>query len=470
MRPERDKINFILSHLVFLLSLIVIYHIPRLYPVIHEKFLPPMDRPLRFYIIGVFSISFLAYSLCIYFYKKSRIFVFKPGRLSLYFWASTIVVFLVLCSSSALLSHDLFEYSARGRMLSIYKLNPYLHTPMEIKNDIFFPLIFWKRTPECYGPLWAAIGAFHTLFFKNSVTLTTFMHKLILLAFLGMSASIFYKLCKDNIPENAGSTTLAFLLNPLIIVMTLIDGHNEIAMAFFMLCAFYFLVKSKYALSSMFLAFAIAIKFVYILLAPIFVLCILSDKKPHGVKEKIYKIIMGGAIFAFTTVVSWFPFGWESVKAIIYYYSELSKNFWVDSIPYAVYFVSDKIGIAISKNLLSGIFLILFVAAYFCMLGYFLKKAKMDKQALFTASALILLALLFTNSTPFQAWYLVWVIPFIYLSNIRLKFQLAFLLSYFLIMTFWKRMFVLAMPMIFLYFLMLLLYKKYSGKSRLQNA
>src|SRR3989338_8323590 len=251
MRPERNKIDFILSHLIFLLSLIVICHIPRLYPVVHEKYLPPMDRYLRFYIIGVFSIAFLAYYLCIYFYKRSNVSVFKPGTLSLYFSASTIVVFLILCSSSALLSHDLFEYSLRGRMISVYKLNPYLHTPIEIKNDIFFPLIFWKRTPECYGPLWAGIGAFHTLFFKNSAALTSFMHKLVLLAFLGMTSSVFYKLCKDNIPEEAGSTTLALLLNPLVIVMTLIDGHNEIAMAFFILCAFYFLVKSKYALLSM---------------------------------------------------------------------------------------------------------------------------------------------------------------------------------------------------------------------------
>ncbi len=461
MRPERDKINFILSHLVFLLSIIVIFYIPRFYPVVHENFLPPMDRVLRFYIIGVFSVSFLAYYLCVHFYKKSGISVFKPGSLSVYFWISTIAVFLVLCSSSALLSHDLFEYSVRGRMLSIYKLNPYLHVPLEIKSDIFFPLIFWKSTPECYGPLWVAIGAVHTLFFKNSVALTSFMHKLVLLAFLGMTSSVFYRLCKDNISEDAGTMTLAFLLNPLVLVMTLIDGHNEIAMAFFILSAFYLLVNSKYKLSSAFLALAIAVKFVYILFIPLFILHLLSRKEVQGFGWKVYTLIMGGAVFLFTTAVMWLPFGRESVKAIIYYYSELSKNFWVDSIPYAVYFVSEKMGFAISKDLLANIFFALFIAAYLCILGYFLKRTKMDKQALFTSSALILLALLFTNSSPFQTWYLIWVIPFILLSSIRLKFQLVFLLSYFLIMTFWKRMFVLAVPMMAVWLSMYLVDKKF---------
>ncbi|MDP3791552.1 MAG: glycosyltransferase family 87 protein [Candidatus Omnitrophota bacterium] len=425
-----------------------------------------MDRFLRFYIIGVFSITFLAYYLCIYFYKKSGISVFKSGNLSLYFWASTIIIFLILCNSSALLSHDLFEYSVRGRMLSIYKLNPYLHVPMEIKNDIFFPLIFWKSTPECYGPLWVAIGAVHTLFFKNNVALTSFMHKLVLLAFLGMTPSVFYKLCKDNIPEDAGATTLALLLNPLVIVMTLIDGHNEIVMVFFILCAFYFLLKSKHVLSYAFLALAIAVKFVYVLFIPVF---ILYAKKTHSVRERVYGVIIGGAIFIFTTVVAWLPFGRESVKAIIYYYTELSKNFWVDSIPSAIYFISDKAGIAISKNLLANVFLTLFAIAYFCILGYLVRNAQKNRGSLFTAAALILLALLFTNSTPFQAWYLLWVIPFIFLSNIRLKFQLVFLLSYFLIMTFWKRMCVLAVPMLIVYSFILLRCKNTAKETGYKN-
>ncbi len=470
MRPERDKFFFILSHLIFLVSLIVVSQIPRLYPLIHERYLPPMDRYLRFYMIGVFSVVFLAYYLCIHFCKKANISFFKPDGLSAYFWVSTAFVFLILCSSSALLSHDLYEYSMRARMLSVYKLNPYLHTPLEIKNDIFFPLIFWKSTPECYGPLWVSIGTFHTLFFKSSIALTSFTHKFILLVFLGLTVSVFYKLSKEIMPKKAGLVTVAFLLNPLIVIMTLIDGHNEIAMAFFILCAFYFLVKSKYVFSFMLFAMAIAVKFIYLMLIPIFILYILFNSETKSGRERVYNMITGALSFAFITVIAWFLFGWESFKAIIHYYSELSKNFWFDSIPYAAYFISDKLGLAISKNLIANLFSSLFVISYFCIIGYFLKKVKADRQAIFTSSALILLALLFTNSTPFQAWYLIWVIPFIFLSKIRLKFQLVFLLSYFLIMTFWKRMFVLAAPMVIIYSFMLVFYKNMREKAGYRNA
>lgn len=470
MHTERDKKKFILSHLILILSLTVVSQIPRLYPMIHEKYLPPMDRYLRFYIIGVFSVVFLAYYLCIYFCAKSGISIFKAGGLSVYFWASTVSVFLVLCASSAILSHDLYEYSIRARMLSIYGLNPYLHVPFEIKEDLFYPYIFWKTTPECYGPLWVLIGLTHSFFFKTNLALTSFMHKAVLLLFLLAGCFVFRRICKEVIPKYADITTSAFLLNPLIVILTLADGHNEIAMAFFILSAFYLLIKSRYGLSLVSLALAINIKFVYILIVPFFVLYILFNQDVKGLRQRIYELLAGAFLSVLITVILWAPFGMKSVRAIISYYTDLSKNFWVDSIPFAVYFVSDKIGLALAKGLIANIFSCIFAAAYLFVLIYFIRKIKTGKQAIFTSTALILLALLFTNSTPFQAWYIIWVLPFIYLSDMRLRFQLAFLLSYFLIMTFWKRMFVLATPMIITYFFVFLYHKKVLEKSSYKNA
>jgi hypothetical protein len=166
----------------------------------------------------------------------------------------------------------------------------------------------------------------------------------------------------------------------------------------------------------------------------------------------------------------WLPFGVKSVKAVFNYYSDLGRNFWCDSIPYAVHFVLTKSGFMLSKQAVGNFFFFLFIVSYVCIIGYFLKKSEKDKQAIFTALSLVLLALLFTNSTPFQAWYLIWVIPFILLSNIRIKFQIAFLLSYFLIMTFWKRMCVLAVPMFAAYLFIRAVYKRYNYRIPSKNA
>lgn len=454
------KQTFIISHLLFLVSLIVISNIPSIYPVINERFLPPMGRYLRFYIIGVLSITFFAYYLLLRFYKTSDLSLFKTSAFSVYFWTSTIVVFLILCKSKALLSHDLYEYSIRGRMLTIYGMNPYLHVPTEINSDMYFPFIFWKNTPESYGPLWVLIGSIHTFFFKNSLALTSFFHKLFLLVFLLLSGSVFHKLCRKIIPEQTENTTLAFLLNPLILIVTLADGHNEIVMIFFMLCALYLLIKDRYIYAIAVLALAINVKFVYLAALPFFIIYILIKNGPRNIVMSIYNIFIGGVISFLISALLWFPFGIRSLGEVYRYYNNLSRLFWTDSIPYAFYFLSDRIGLAVSKQVVAHVFLIIFAVIYICMLVYFIKKAGISKEAMFTSLSLVFIALLVTNSTSFQAWYLLWVIPFIYLSNIRLKYNLVFLISYFFIMTFWKRMCVLAMPMLTIYFSMLIFDRK----------
>lgn len=447
--------KFIISHCLFLATLISAYFIPFLFPLVHDKFLPPMNRGIRFLIIGVFSASFLFYYLSLWFSKKLEVSLFKLNRLGVFFWVSTCLVFLFLCTSRALLSSDLYEYSIRARMLSIYGLNPYLHLPIEIKSDIFFPLIFWKTAPECYGPLWVGIGALHSLFFKQSLLLTVFMHKFILMIFLLSSAFIFHKLSirmRFKYPE---LTTLALILNPLLIIMTVVGGHNEIAMVFFVLLSALFLLQSKWILSFLMLALAVHVKFVYLLLIPLYIIYFFANNPKIRLRKKMFSIVLAGTVSLLASFLLWLPFGIDSFKAILVYYKELGLAFCADSLPYVVYFVLGKCGVGLSKYTIPAFFSIVFFAVYFCLIAYFLKKVRADKPALFNTISLMLLAVLFTNSTPFQSWYLIWVVPFILLSGIRFKFLITIFLTYFLILTFWKRMSVLAIPMAVIFFFML---------------
>jgi alpha-1,6-mannosyltransferase len=457
---EDPKKKFILFHFLFLLSLISVYYIPYLYPVINERFLPPLNRYVRFYIIGIFSLVFIFYYLTLHYYSKLDLSLFKRSRLSLYFWVSTLSVLLFLCASRALLSRDLFEYSLRSRMITVYGLNPYIHTPLDIKSDMFFPYSIWKKYTECYGPLWVILGLPHTLLAKNSFILSRLFHKLTLFAFFVPSVFVFFKLASLLKLNKPGLVTLAFFLNPLVIILTLVDGHNEIAMLFFFLLALYFLLTERHILALFMLTMAINIKFIYTLVIPLFAIYIFLNNK-----RKVFALIkfLTGLILsaAFTLIVS-FPFGKEILPSLIKYYSDLNRNFWYDSIPFAVYFLLSKAGLVVSKNVVGTVFSVIFIIIYAYLLYYFATRLRSDRQAIFTSSSLIILALLFTNYTQFEAWYLLWVIPLILLSRIRYKFPLVLLLSYFLIMTFWKRMSVLALPMAATYFLLM----KYKGRYR----
>ncbi|MEA3488883.1 MAG: polyprenol phosphomannose-dependent alpha 1,6 mannosyltransferase MptB [Candidatus Omnitrophota bacterium] len=461
---EKTKKKFILSHILLLVAFAVIYFMPYLASMAGDTCLPPMTRFVRFYMIEVFTTLFLCYYLFLYYYKTTGMTLFSSRGVSAYFWVATLAVFLLLCYSRAVLSTDLYEYSLRGRMFGIHGLNPYLHIPEEIKHDLFYSLIFWKKTPECYGPAWVLIGALHTLFYKNSVVLTIFMHKLVLLVFLMLSGFFFHRLCRRLGIDNTGLMTAAFIMNPLVVIMTLVDGHNEIAMVAFFLAALYFLYKSKYVVSILLFTAAVQVKFAYVLLAPFFFLYILLGPGKKRTGSRIYEILTGGVLSLGLLILLWLPFGWRSVPAVVDYYRELNLNFWYDSIPYAVYFIMDKAGLTVSKQALAGVFSAAFLAIYVYLIWFFVRRVKTDRRAIFTVSSFVILALLFTNYTQFQPWYLLWVIPLILLSGFRTSFMLVFFLSYFLIMTFWKRMCVLAIPMVALYFFILSGYERYKGR------
>ena len=107
-----------------------------------------------------------------------------------------------------------------------------------------------------------------------------------LLVFLSAGAYFFYKICEELNFKNKEILTIAYLFNPLILIMTIVDGHNEIAMVAFLLASLWCVLRSKYALSIILFAVAVNIKFTYVFIAPFFVFYILFGYGPKGPKER----------------------------------------------------------------------------------------------------------------------------------------------------------------------------------------
>jgi len=342
-------------------------------------------------------------------------------------------------------------------MFSVSGFNPYIHVPDEIRQDMFYPLIFWKSTPECYGPAWVLLGTLHTVVAGDNMVLASFLHKFILLVFLLGSGWVFYKIAAELGLGDRDLITLSFVANPLLVLMTIVDGHNEIVMVFFMLLSMLCLIKDKRILALVLLAVAVNVKFVYLILLPFFVLYMLFGGKGKSVVTRVWDIVIGAVLSLIVSFVLWLPFGWQGFKAVIGYYTKLSALLWPDSIPYAVYFLMEKAGLNVTLQSIADIFVVIFAVLYLALVWWFMLDIKKDRQIIFTVSGLVLLFLLLTNATPFQPWYLLWGIPFILLSRIRSRFMLVFMLSYFLLLTFWKRMSVLDIPLMFLYFSLLFL-------------
>jgi len=65
-------------------------------------------------------------------------------------------------------------------------------------------------------------------------------------------------------------SVIIFSFNPLIILETLVSGHNDIVMVFLVLLSFYLLSKKRLFLGTLFFVLSIFIKYATILLIPIF--------------------------------------------------------------------------------------------------------------------------------------------------------------------------------------------------------
>lgn len=209
--------------------------------------------------VSIIYLSLISVFFIFYFYFLKRI---ELGSLKKIIFVS---VFLLLFAYPAVLSYDIFNYVFTSKVLFYYHENPYIIMPIEFIND---PLLLFTHAANkvaLYGPFWIFLtGIPHHLGLNNFI-LTLFGFKLIVAAiYLGIVYLIF-KITKD--PQK----TAFFALNPLVLIETLVSGHNDVAMMFFALLSFYFLKKEKFIRAVIFITISILIKYATIFLIPVFI-------------------------------------------------------------------------------------------------------------------------------------------------------------------------------------------------------
>ena len=191
------------------------------------------------------------------------------------------ITFVILFFSyPAMLSYDIFNYIATSKVLFFYQENPYVIMPFEFTAD---PLLAFTRAANkiaLYGPFWILLTGFPYVFgFGNFIT-TLIGFKFLIGFFYLASVFIFWKISKNII------TVLLFALNPLIVIETLVSGHNDIVMVFLAILSFFLLMGKKTFLAVLFLILSILIKYATVLLVPIFLYMLFNVIKKREIDWK----------------------------------------------------------------------------------------------------------------------------------------------------------------------------------------
>jgi hypothetical protein len=200
----------------------------------------------------------------------SGIYFYLFRKRNKYFWLFILAAIGIF--AYPMFSYDLFNYIFNAKMALVYHANPHVKTAIEFSFDPMLRFMQNVHTPAPYAYGWTALSLIPGLaWFSGKFTLAFWAMKAFVAAFWLGQLWILNKLVKKLYPQENWRFWL-FALNPLVIVETLINGHNDVVMMFFALLAYWFLVLGKKQKSILILFPSVLIKYATIVLLPLYLL------------------------------------------------------------------------------------------------------------------------------------------------------------------------------------------------------
>lgn len=250
-----------------------------------------------FYMLFIF-IFFIFYGIFIRLAVKKKL-KFKDVLILL-----VVTVGILLFSYPAMLSYDIFNYIVTSKVLFFYHENPYVVMPIEFIGD---PLLLFTHAANkiaLYAPLWIFLtGAPYVLGFGNFI-IALFNFKLLISAFYLATVFLIWKISKNIV------SVFLFSFNPLIIIETLISGHNDIVMMFLALFSFFLFVKKKIFFAVLLFILSILIKYATILLIPVFLYILWKTIRKKDINWK--------SVFYFSSLLMYVGFLLSPIREEIY--------------------------------------------------------------------------------------------------------------------------------------------------------
>ena len=214
---------------------------------------------------GMSSTFFMGYLLAFYFAKDQDV---------LFFVGLGIFLRLLLVFTLPNWSDDIYRFIWDGRLI-INGMNPFDHLPSYyIEQGVKVPgltLALYQElnSPDyftIYPPVAQVTFAISCLIFPNSVLGSAILMKGFLLAFEIGSLILLIKILRHfQLPSK---NVLLYALNPLIIMEITGNLHFEGGMIFFLLLAYWFLLKNRWAPSAIAMALSIASKLLPLIFLP----------------------------------------------------------------------------------------------------------------------------------------------------------------------------------------------------------
>ena len=367
----------------------------------------------RFWLI---SILFLI-AICVAFRQSAKSYVERNH------WIVAIIFFLLFCAiliaTNPISSQDVFWNLFHGEIFTFYNQNPYLSTPENFSGDALlnnFPN--WQNFTMTHGPLWTLLVSLITAIFPHNIVFQILLLRIILFSVLAALIYFIINLIKKTNPRWAFPAFIALSWQPLLLINTVNDCHNDILVGTGIVIGLFLIAQSKYIKGFTMLWLAVLVKYIALLLFPLGFMLIWKKYGLRGSIKLSLKIIL---ICAVLSVIFYYPFGYGAhVFNGLSQHSEFFSNyttfppapFWLFTFNLSILenqisaFSNSEDTLKSAALIMQIICIALFILTYF----YIISK-KFYRENLFKKGFLILSAFLILMPIWFMPWYLIWLIP-----------------------------------------------------------
>ena len=328
-----------------------------------------------------------------------------------------IIMFLFMAPVDA---RDIYDNIFHGRILGVYGANPFRDLISAFPHDPLSQYPYWKNSPSAYGPLWETLAGITAWLAGDGIITNILAFKILPGVFHLASIAVVVSFLRRTQPQQALSGALLLGWNPVVLYETWGNGHNDIAMIFWVLLAALLISQKQYSFGTLSLIAGTLIKFIPVLLIPAAML--IGYHSLENIKSRFWFIVKTSLAGAFLIMIAYVPF-WNGMAT---FSVARRMQMFTTSIPAVMYrILKPALGWSEAARLVSlGA---LGLLAIFTLIQI-LRAQKQESTKDFLQTTFNILAFyLLVTCLWFQQWYGIWLISLAPLLPVRSRrFALVF--------------------------------------------
>jgi alpha-1,6-mannosyltransferase len=325
-----------------------------------------------------------------------------------------ILAMLILAHLYPITSLDSINQAIQVRVLTVHHANPLLTPAASFSNDPFTTYDDAQNLPSPYGPVSILLSAGPALLAGNNLLALALLEKMMPILFALGCLRLVWLIASRIAPHRRWQAVFLMGWNPLLLLETAGNGHNDSILLCFVLLACYFLIAGPRWLTLPALALAALVNSLALIFLPLLVVALWRASPPA--RRAI--IVPGSAALALALLsAAVMPFGGvQALGSLLQPY-----NSYATSLPAILYgflqpFYSEPAADLIVKALAACLFGIW----YLVMLSRLARRSgpqpTSDRNAATTALVVVGYEVAFgffvLAALAFHPWMILWLLPF----------------------------------------------------------